>query len=173
MHNMERAGLRAPVPVLLSLGSNIRPEQHLRAALGELRATFGPILASPGYRNPAIGFDGAPFINCGVLLHTWLELPALESWLHGLEDRYGRDRRIRGLADRTLDLDVVFYGDRVTEHEGRPRLPRPERTYAFVLKPLAEIAPEFIDPVHGQPLGTLWLQHPDHATAYERVDLEG
>jgi len=172
-HRMDARAPARLVPVLLSLGSNIRPEYHLRAALAELRACFGPLRASPGYRNPAVGFDGAPFINSGVLLHTVLPLPALESWLRGLEDRHGRDRRVKGLADRTLDLDVVFYGDAVLAHHGKPRIPRPERVHAFVLKPLAQIAPDFIDPVHGLALAQLWQCHPDRDTAYEAVDLEG
>lgn len=173
IHIREPAPGPARVPVLLSLGSNIDAEHHLRQALLELEAAFGPLRASPGYRNPAIGFDGAPFINSAVLMHTVLALPALECWLQGLEDRHGRDRALKGLADRTLDLDVVFYADRLVYRDGQLRVPRPERAHAFVLKPLADIAPEFIDPADGRSLGQLWSLHPDAGTHYEAVPLRG
>ena len=159
-------------PVLLSLGSNLQPERHLRAALEELRARFGTLRVSPAYRTPAVGFDGPPFLNNAALLHTGLALPELEAWLHALEDRHGRVRSGPRLADRTLDVDVVFYGDQVLrDAAGRVRIPRPELKHAFVLKPLADIAPDFIDPVRGLSLQQMWQQHPQHGQAFDTVEL--
>ena len=159
-------------PVLLSLGSNLQPERHLRAALEELRARFGTLRVSPAYRTPAVGFDGPPFLNNAALLHTGLALPELEAWLHALEDRHGRVRSGPRLADRTLDVDVVFYGDQVLrDAAGRVRIPRPELKHAFVLKPLADIAPDFVDPLSGRTLAALWRDHPQHDEAFEQVSL--
>ena len=161
----------AAIPVLLSLGSNLEPERHLRAALDELRARFGDIVVSPAYRTAAVGFDGAPFLNNAVSLHTTLPLDALEDWLHALEDRHGRVRTGPRLVDRTLDVDVVFYGDQVVREDGQVRIPRPELKHAFVLKPLADIAPDFIDPLSGRTLAGIWRAHPQHGEDFEVVPL--
>lgn len=161
----------AAVTVLLSLGSNIEPERYLRTALDELVSAFGPLRVSPAYRTPAVGFDGAPFLNNAVALRTTLPLPALEDWLHALEDRHGRDRGGPRLADRTLDVDVVFYGDGILREGGRVRIPRPELEHAFVLKPMADIAADFVDPLSGRTLGQLWRAHPQHDEVFEVVPL--
>lgn len=163
--------VQAAVTVLLSLGSNVEPERHLRAALEELRARFGALTVSPAYRTAAVGFDGAPFNNNAVMLQSDDTLVALEAWLHALEDRHGRDRSGPRLSDRTLDVDVVFHGDAVLRDGEQVRLPRPELKHAFVLKPLADIAPDFIDPLSGCSLAGLWRAHPQYAEAFEVVPL--
>ena len=160
-----------PVEVLLSLGSNVEPERYLPAALGELRLRFGDILVSPAYRTAAVGFDGAAFVNNAAAIRTTLSLDALEAWLHALEDRHGRDRSGPRLSDRTLDVDVVFHGDRVLREGARVRIPRPELKHAFVLKPLADIAPDFVDPLGGRTLAEMWRDHPQHDEAFEVVPL--
>ena len=159
------------VTVLLSLGGNVEPERHLRTALDELRARFGQVVVSPAYRTAAVGFDGAPFINNAAMLRTTESLDALETWLHALEDWHGRDRSGPRLSDRTLDVDVVFYGDAVVRDGERVRVPRQELKYAFVLKPLADIAPDFVDPLGGRTLAELWRAHPQHGVHFEVVPL--
>ena len=163
--------VQAAVTVLLSLGSNVEPERHLRVALEELRARFGALTVSPAYRTAAVGFDGAPFINNAVMLQSDDTLVALEAWLHALEDRHGRDRSGPRLSDRTLDVDVVFHGDAALRDGEQVRLPRPELKHAFVLKPLADIAPDFIDPLSGCSLAGLWRAHRQYAEAFEVVPL--
>ena len=135
--NADPAAAVRPVEVLLSLGSNIDPERHLRLALDELRSMFGEAVVSPAYRTAAVGFDGAPFVNNAAAIRTTLPLEGLEAWLHALEDRHGRDRSGPRLSDRTLDVDVVFYGDHVLREGERVRIPRPELKHAFVLRPIA------------------------------------
>ncbi|HBK46144.1 MAG TPA: 2-amino-4-hydroxy-6-hydroxymethyldihydropteridine diphosphokinase [Xanthomonadaceae bacterium] len=159
--------------VLLSLGSNLQPARHLHAAVVELRDRFGDIAVSPAYRTPAVGFDGPDFLNNAVALRTDLALPALDQWLHALEDRHGRDRSGPRFSDRTLDVDIVFYGDRIVEGPGRLRIPRPELKHAFVIRPLAEIAPDFVDPVSGRTLDQLWRAHPQHGQHFDVVALLG
>ncbi|WP_447729439.1 2-amino-4-hydroxy-6-hydroxymethyldihydropteridine diphosphokinase [Pseudoxanthomonas suwonensis] len=165
------APARAATTVLLSLGSNLEPERHLRAALEELRARFGEVVVSPAYRTPAVGFDGPHFLNNAASLRTTLALAELEAWLHALEDRHGRVRTGPRLADRTLDVDVVFHGGLVLREGGKVRIPRPELKHAFVLKPLADIAPDFVDPLSGRTLAELWRDHPQHDEAFEVVAL--
>ncbi len=164
----------APPPmttVLLSLGSNVRPQHHLQAAVQALRERFGQITVSPAYRTPAVGFDGPDFLNNAVMLDTGLPLVELDDWLHAVEDAHGRDRSGPRFSDRTLDIDVVYYGDLVVEGPGHLRIPRPELKHAFVLKPLADIAPEFIDPVRGLSLRQMWQAHPQHGHAFDTVAL--
>ena len=173
MHpSSENAASRAgAVTVLLSLGSNIEPLRHLRLALDELRQAFGEVVVSPAYRTAAVGFDGAPFVNAAALIRSTQPLQALEDWLHALEDRHGRDRSGPRLSDRTLDVDVVFHGDLVVREGERVRVPRPELRHAFVLKPLADIAPDFVDPLGGRTLAEMWRDHPQHDEAFEVVPL--
>ncbi len=157
--------------VLLSLGSNLQPQQHLHAAVAVLRQRFGDIRVSPAYRTAAVGFDGPAFLNNAVALETDMPLEALDTWLHAVEDAHGRDRSGPRFSDRTLDIDVVFYGDLIVEGPGHLRIPRPELKHAFVLKPLADIAPDFVDPVSGLDLAALWKAHRQFGDLFEVVEL--
>lgn len=156
---------------LLSLGSNLQPQQHLHAAVEALRARFGTIAVSPAYRTAAVGFDGPDFLNNAVAIETDLPLQTLDDWLHALEDAHGRDRSGPRFSDRTLDIDVVFYGDLIVEGPGHLRIPRPELKHAFVLKPLADIAPAFRDPVSGLTLDAQWRAHRQFGEPFETMDL--
>lgn len=146
--------------VYLSLGSNQEPHRYLRAALDELRARFGHIDVSPAYRSAAVGFDGADFVNLAVGFDTDLDPNALNDWLHALEDRHGRRRDVPRYADRTLDLDIVLYDDLVAQGPGHLDIPRKELKHAFVLKPLADIAPDVRHPVSGSTMAELWMAFP-------------
>jgi 2-amino-4-hydroxy-6-hydroxymethyldihydropteridine diphosphokinase len=146
--------------VYLSLGSNQEPHRYLPAALDELRTQFGPLDISPAYRSVAVGFDGADFINLAVGLDTELAPVALNDWLHVLEDRHGRRRDVPRYADRTLDVDIVLYDDLVTQGPGHLDIPRKELKHAFVLKPIADIAPTLRHPVDGRTMAELWAAFP-------------
>ena len=146
--------------VYLSLGSNQQPRQYLRAALDELRARFGAIEVSPAYRSKAVGFDGPDFVNLAVGLDTELAPEALNDWLHALEDRHGRRRDVPRYSDRTLDVDIVLYGDLVRQGEGHLDIPRKELKHAFVLRPIADIAPGLRHPVDGRSMAELWVAFP-------------
>lgn len=141
----------------LSLGSNIEPEKHLRAAVAELRERFGQVLLSPFYRTPSVGFEGADFLNAAARIETDLSPEQLDAWLHALEDRHARDRSGPRFSSRTLDVDLLLYDDRILQGAGHLELPRPELAkQAFVLKPMADIAPEVVHPTRGRTLGELW-----------------
>lgn len=144
----------------LSLGSNIVPQRYLRAALDELRARFGAIVVSPAYRSKSVGFDGPDFVNLAVGLDTDLSPEALNDWLHALEDRHGRRRDMPRYSDRTLDVDIVLYDDLVRQGAGHLEIPRKELKHAFVLRPIADIAPELRHPVSGERMATLWAAFP-------------
>lgn len=155
----------------LSLGSNIEPERHIALAFAALRERFGDILASAAYRTPAVGFDGPDFVNAAAVIDSDLDPRALNDWLHALEDAHGRDRRGPRYGDRTLDVDIVLYDDLRLTGPGNLRLPRPELAEAFVLRPLAEIAPDVVDPASGRSLAELWAASARRGVAMEEVAL--
>jgi len=146
--------------VYLSLGSNLEPQRYLRAALDELHARFGGLAVSPAYRSKSVGFDGADFVNLAVGMDTDLSPEALNEWLHALEDRHGRLRDVPRFSDRTLDVDIVLYDDLVRQGAGNLDIPRKELKHAFVLKPIADIAPQLVHPVSGQTMAALWAAFP-------------
>ncbi len=158
----------------LSLGSNIEPETNLRSALAALRERFGDVVVSPVYRMPAVGFNGPAFLNAAAIIDSDLDPFALTDWLHELERANGRLRSGVKFSSRTLDVDIVYFDQLVLDVADGPtalQLPRPELRHAFVLKPLADIAPEFVDPVRGVTLAQLWAAHPDRDHAFDAVVL--
>jgi 2-amino-4-hydroxy-6-hydroxymethyldihydropteridine diphosphokinase len=153
----------------LSLGSNIEPEKYLRAAIAELRARFGAVQLSPVYSFPPVGFDGDDFLNLAAAIDTDLDVFALNDWLHALEDRNGRRRDVPRFFSRTLDVDIVLFGDLVIEAEGNLHVPRGELRHPFVLKPMNDIAPEVMHPTVHKTIGQLWKEFPKHLDRGQRV----
>lgn len=148
----------------LSLGSNLAPEANLRAAAAALRERFGAVVFSPVYRTPAVGFEGPDFLNAAAIIETDLDPFALNDWLHALEDAMGRDRSGPRFSSRPIDIDIVFYDALVLKGPGNLELPRPELRHAFVLRPLADIAPDYRVPGDGRTLAELWAAHPEAAS---------
>jgi 2-amino-4-hydroxy-6-hydroxymethyldihydropteridine diphosphokinase len=138
----------------------VEPQRYVRAAVDELRQRFGALAVSPAYRSKAVGFEGAEFVNLAVGLDTDLSPTALNEWLHALEDRHGRRRDVPRYADRTLDLDIVFYDDLIIDGPGHLQIPRNELQFAFVLRPVADIAPDFRHPLSGKSMRELWQAFP-------------
>lgn len=150
----------------LSLGSNVEPERHLRAAVRVLRERFGALTVSPVYESLAVGFDGAPFWNLAASLESDLGVAALNLWLRALEDREGRRRDVPRYADRTLDIDIVAFGVQA--------LDRPEWQQAFLLAPLADIEPRLPVPEGDETAGDRWrrIQDSDEAASLKMLDVD-
>jgi len=155
----------------LSLGSNVDAVTHLRAAVRALQERFGDVVMSPVYRTRAVGFDGPDFHNAAAIIDSDLGPNALNAWLHALEDAHGRDRSGPRYGDRTLDIDIVLFDEMTLEGAGNLRIPRPELKHAFVLRPLAEIAPDVVVPGTGRTLAQLWNAHPEHGATLETTEL--
>ena len=144
----------------LSLGSNLEPERHLDAAVKALRESFGEVVLSDWVRTKAIGFDGPDFVNGAAVIETDWDVYRLNDWLHALEDAHGRRRDVPRFSSRTLDIDIVFYDDLILDGPGNLRIPRPELKHAFVLQPLAQIVPDFVNPQTGKTLAAMWREFP-------------
>jgi len=142
--------------VYVSIGSNIDREKNIRGAVRVLRERYGKLALSRVYETPAEGFDGDAFYNLVAGFDTDEPVEQLHQALSAIEAAHGRTRTGPRFGPRTLDLDLLLYGDLV-RHESGVDLPRDEiRTYAFVLGPLAEIAPDQRHPETGARLGELW-----------------
>ena len=142
--------------VYLGIGSNIQRKQHIKQAIDTLRMTFGELQISPIYETEAIGFAGDPFYNCVVGITTEFSLLELANHLRNIEANNGRVRGEKKFSARTLDIDIICYGDINGTVDGI-ELPRDEVfRYAFVLKPLADIAPDELCPGSTKNWGTLW-----------------
>src|SRR5690606_39782086 len=111
------------------------------------------------------------FVNAAAVIDSDLDVHALNHWLHALEDAHGRDRSGPRFGDRTLDIDIVLFDDLVCTGPGNLRLPRGELRHAFVLRPLAEIAPDILEPASGRSLAALWADSGERGVAMHEVAL--
>jgi 2-amino-4-hydroxy-6-hydroxymethyldihydropteridine diphosphokinase len=145
-----------PVPVLVAAGSNVAPLEHLRRALDVLHGQFAPLTVSRAYSNAAVGFTGEDFVNLVVGFSTDLPVREVIGCLHEAEAACGRGRDAPKWAPRTMDLDILLYGDRVCSEPGLV-LPRPDLLRRpYMLGPAAEIAPRHVHPTARRALAELW-----------------
>ena len=143
--------------VYLSLGSNIEREHHIGQALDALADCFGALEISTVYESVAVGFEGDSFYNLVVGINTDLAVSEITKILKHIEDCNGRDRSAPKFGPRSLDIDILTVDDLVGEVDGI-RLPRNEvLKNAFVLQPLAELAPQMLHPETHQTMAEHWL----------------
>jgi len=142
--------------VLVAAGSNVEPVANLRRALDSLAARYPGLRCSRAYRNPAVGFEGEDFINLVLAFDTTDEVHQVIERLHEAEARCGRPRQAPKWAPRSMDLDILLFGDTVCDWPGLV-LPRPDLVRrAYMLGPAAEVAPGFFHPKLGVTLAELW-----------------
>lgn len=145
--------------VYLGLGSNIDRHRHITAALDALSRAYGELSLSSVFESEAVGFDGSPFFNTVVGLTTEQSIAQLSAHFKRIEDANGRRRDGPKFSPRTLDIDILLYGDWVGNCAG-VSLPRDEITQnAFVLWPLAQIAPEQEHPTLNLSFAQLWAEY--------------
>ncbi len=142
--------------VWASIGTNQHREISIRGAIRSLKARYGALQISPIYESEAEGFQGDPFLNLVVGFRTKATVPELLAAFRAIEAQWGRVRTAEKFTSRTLDLDLLTYGHFVGTEAGYS-FPREEiLKYAFVLRPLADVAPEEIHPPTGKTYLQLW-----------------
>lgn len=157
--------------VYVALGSNVEPERHLAMAVQAMRGRFGGLILSPVYRNQAIGFEGEDFLNAVAGFDSTFDVPRLKAALDQVERECGRQRGAARFAPRTLDLDLLLYGDTV---DAAAKLPRTEiLRYNFMLKPLADIAAAERHPETGRSYAEHWAEFAGEGGELVPVTLPG
>ena len=159
------------VRVFVAAGSNLEPEKHLPQACAQIAHTWPDARFSRAYRNVAVGFEGPDFINLVVGFSAAQPLGSVIARLRAIETQCGRPRYAPKWASRTMDLDVLLYGDLVEKTDDYT-LPRPDLLKRpYMLGPLAEIAPEVVHPVPGRNIGELWAHFEGDGHKMTAVDL--
>lgn len=154
----------------LLLGSNIGDRAaHLQQARHTLAATAGTVVAASAfYETAAWGVEDQPaFLNQVLAIQTTLDAPALLAACLATEQQAGRER-IQRWAARTLDVDILLYGDAVID---TPTLSVPHPALPgrrFALTPLAEVAPQLVHPQLGRTIAELLADCPDSLAVVKR-----
>lgn len=145
--------------IYISVGSNIEAHKHIRGAANALREKYSELIISSIYESKAIGFEGDNFLNLVIGADTNDDVIAVSQTLHQIEDKFGRERTGPKFSSRTLDLDLLVYDDLIMDEQGI-QIPRDEITKnAFVLWPLAEIAPELKHPQIAKSYTQMWQEY--------------
>jgi 2-amino-4-hydroxy-6-hydroxymethyldihydropteridine diphosphokinase len=152
-----------PDRIFISLGSNLgQREQHLAQARQQISREIGPIVTSSSlYETAAWGKLNQPaFINQVLEIQTLIQPEDLLNKIMELEQAQGRVRHERWGA-RTIDIDILFYGDKQINTSALT-IPHPQlQSRMFVLAPLGEIAPDFMHPVLQKTISQLLDECPD------------
>jgi 2-amino-4-hydroxy-6-hydroxymethyldihydropteridine diphosphokinase len=150
------------IEVFIAAGSNVEPLPNLRIALNHLRNHYPDLRLSNTYRNPAVGFIGEDFINLVVGFATGDSLDQVITNMHEAEALCGRLRTAPKYEPRSMDLDLLLYGRKICD-EPALKLPRPDLLKrSFMLRPMAELAPNLLHPVLGKTMQQLWDESPLH-----------
>lgn len=159
--------------VYVAAGSNVEPERYLSKALRALAAVYGPLTPSPAYRNQAVGFTGADFINLVVGFHTEDSVVEVRRQLQKIEAACDRPPGAPKWAPRTMDLDILLFGDLVSSAPGLV-IPRPDLLKRpYMLKPMADIGPDVQHPTLGKSMRELWNSFDGSAHSMVEVLLDG
>ena len=156
--------------VFVAAGSNVDAERNLAKASAELVREFPDIEFSPWYQNQAVGFEGADFINFVVGFNTDLPVRTVVEKLRAIEALCGRPPGAPKWAPRSMDLDILLYGDLVHEEPGL-KLPRPDLIKRpFMLGPTADLVPDLKHPTENATIGELWQRFDRAAHPMNRIE---
>ena len=144
------------VKIYLGIGSNIEPKKNISAGLKSLETLFFILDISPTYLAPSFGFKGDDFHNLVVAAETELSITDVLNALRTIEFEHGRPEHAIKFAPRSLDIDLLLFGDYVGKLGGY-KMPRSDiDKFDFVLRPLQDIAPDDLHPVSGKSFSELW-----------------
>lgn len=157
--------------VFVAAGSNVDAERNLRLASHELVKTFGNVQFSPAYQNVAAGFEGDDFINFVAAFDTELPVRAVVAELQRIEGLCGRERHAPKWAPRSMDLDILLFGDMVCDEPGLV-LPRPDLLRrAYMLGPMADVGGDVVHPLERRTMSALWERFDRDGHPLTRIEL--
>ena len=134
--------------IFVGVGSNIDREKNIKSCMTILKDMYGDIIISPVYETESMGFDGPSFYNLVSCFETDESIYELKNTLNKIENNHGRHFNETKFSSRTLDIDILYYDDLILSDD-KVQVPRKEICeYDFVLKPLIDLVPDFIHPVH-------------------------
>ena len=139
----------------VGVGTNIDRDKHARVAWKELQSLGTNLKCSKIYHCEPVGFNSHPFYNFVIELDTPLSLTEFSQELRKIEYKWGRAQDAHKLQDRNLDLDIVLFGDEISE--SAPELPRSDiYKYPFVTQPLYDLCPARVIPQDGRTVSEIW-----------------
>ena len=134
--------------IFVGIGSNIDREKNIKSCMTILKKMYGDIMISPVYETESMGFSGPNFYNLVSCFETDESIYELKNTLNEIENNHGRHFNETKFSSRTLDIDILYYDDLILSDD-KVQVPRKEICeYDFVLKPLIDLVPDFIHPVH-------------------------
>jgi len=144
--------------VYVGLGSNIDPEFNLHLGIRELRERYGELGLSAVYRSKSVGFEGKDFLNLVACFESNEPPGSICEAIELIHNVTGRDRGSGKWESRPLDIDLLLYNQLVID-EPPVRVPRKDvLEYSFVLRPLAELAPDLVHPLTGKTMLEHWQE---------------
>ena len=144
--------------VAIGIGSNMDRENNVRQAVKSLSHEFGALSCSPVYESEASGFNGPPFYNLVATFETVIDALGVCDKIRAIEIFQGRQLGNGRAGSRTLDIDLLLYGDSIL-YDIDLDVPRREIIdHAYILKPLADLLPGMSHPVTGESFGLTWLR---------------
>ncbi|MCL9780975.1 2-amino-4-hydroxy-6-hydroxymethyldihydropteridine diphosphokinase [Vibrio sp. S4M6] len=139
----------------VGVGSNIEPCKHSEVAVKELSKLGCSLKVSTIYECEALGFDGRAFYNFVVELQTDFSLAEFSRKLREIEIDWGRKEHSAKYQDRTLDLDLILFGEEISQQD--PQIPRIDiYKYPFVIQPLYELCPDRVIPSDCKSIRQVW-----------------
>ncbi|MGF1720131.1 2-amino-4-hydroxy-6-hydroxymethyldihydropteridine diphosphokinase [Vibrio kyushuensis] len=148
------------ITTYIGVGTNVERKKHVEAAIAELSQLGEQLKLSSIYECASVGFDSDAFYNLVVEMKTSMSLTDLSQSLRKIEISWGREEFAEKYQDRTLDLDIILFGDEV--RDSGPQLPRCDIfKYPFVIQPLYELCPDLHIPSDGRTVRQVWRQSSD------------
>ena len=145
------------ITTYIGVGTNVERKKHVEAAIVELSKLSQHVKLSTIYECEPVGFDSHAFYNLVIELQTSMSLQELSQSLRQIETIWGREEFAEKYQDRSLDLDILLFGDEV--RDSAPQLPRHDIfKYPFVIQPLYELCPDLRIPSDGRTVRQVWSQ---------------
>ncbi len=159
--------------IVIGVGSNIAPEKNIALVIHKIKIEFGSVIISPVYQTSAVGFCGDDFLNLVVIVNSELSPSDIVTALWAIEKSMGHERNgQKKYSSRIIDLDLLLYGNEQYD-DGELVLPRPKMTeYAYILKPLQDVAGSTVDIISGTSYQDLWKKFSNTKQSLARKDFD-